>query len=79
VAETADASDPPDVVGFEYPPRQLIDKAPFIVQSPSTYIKIPLPGWSVVSVTFALIVRSLKFATNISPSYDPLLLGTVNA
>jgi hypothetical protein len=79
VADTAEASDPPDAVGFEYPPRAVIDKAPLMMQSPSTYIRIPLPGWSVVSVTLALMVRSLKFATTISPSYEPFLLGTVNA
>jgi hypothetical protein len=65
---TAELSEAPEAVGSPLPPLEVIEREPAILQSPSTYMSIPLVGWSVVNVTLASMVKSLKLATHISPS-----------
>jgi hypothetical protein len=68
LAPTALASEPPEAVGSDNPPRLDMEILPFMVASPSTKINKPLQGWSVVKVWLASIVKPEKLATNISPS-----------
>jgi hypothetical protein len=68
VALTAELSEAPEAVGSAAAPLEVIEREPAILQSPSTYISIPLVGRLVVNVTLASIVKSLKLPTHISPS-----------
>jgi len=72
VACTEPASEDPDDNGSAAAPRLVMDKVPDMVQSPVTYTKSPLHGWSVVSVTPAAILSDVYWTTVISASYNPL-------